>query len=423
MLLSLMLFAAIPATILEESKVPAYTLPDPLVASDGRKVDAEGWKSRRRGEVMRALETHVYGRTPDTSARQAEAVQEVREHDAAALGGKATRTQLRVWPVGRKGPFIDLLVYLPNGKGGQSPVFLGANFGGNHTAVDDPKVFLPETWVSKQWSDPARPDRASEKQRGSQSSRWQLEMLIARGYGLATFYYGDVEPDHPEGWKEGFRAALSPAGRDTVWKDGEWAGVGAWAWGLSRSLDVLSRMPSVDASRVAVIGHSRLGKASLWAGAQDGRFALVISNESGCGGAALSKRIFGETVGVISGFYKGRGFPHWFTARFATYSENEAAMPLDQHWLLATVAPRPLYVASAAEDLWADPRGEFLGAVHADPVFRLLGASGLGTEVFPEVGRAVGGSVGYHNRAGKHDVTAEDWANYLDFADRNMKAR
>lgn len=423
MLLTLALMAAIPATIQEESKVPPYTLPDPLVAADGRKVDAAGWKSARRAEVMRALEAHVYGRTPDTSAQQAAVTQEVREHDASALGGKASRTQLRVWPVGRKGPFIDLLVYLPNGREGKSPVFLGANFGGNHTAVDDPKVLLPETWVSKQWAEPSRPDRASEKLRGTQSSRWQLEMLIARGYGLATFYYGDVEPDHPEGWKEGFRAFLSPAGKDTVWKDGEWACIGAWAWGLSRTLDALARMPGVDASRVAVIGHSRLGKAALWAGAQDERFALVISNESGCGGAALSKRIFGETVGVISGFYKGRGFPHWFTARFSTYSENEAALPLDQHWLLATIAPRPLYVASAAEDLWADPRGEFLGAVHADPVFRLLGAKGLGTDAFPEVGRSVGQSVGYHNRAGKHDVTAEDWANYLDFADRNLKSR
>ncbi|MGA0132911.1 MAG: acetylxylan esterase [Opitutales bacterium] len=423
MLLPLILLAAAPAPIQEESKVPPYTLPDPLVSGAGVKVDAAGWRSGRRAEVLRALETHVYGRTPDTSALRASAVQEVREHDAGALGGKATRTQLRVWPVGRKAPFFDLLVYLPNGRGGRSPVFIGPNFGGNHTAVDDPAVLPPETWVSKQWSDPSRPARASERHRGAQSSRWQLEMLIARGYGLATFYYGDIEPDHPEGWKDGFRAALSPAGRDTVWKDGEWAAIGAWAWGLSRGLDVLARMPGVDDSRVAVIGHSRLGKAALWAGAQDERFAMVVSNDSGCGGAALSKRTFGETVGVISGFYPGRGFPHWFTRRFSTYSENEAALPLDQHWLLAAAAPRPLYVASAAEDLWADPRGEFLGALHADPVFRLLGTPGLGTDVFPEVGRPVGLSVGYHVRAGKHDVTAEDWANYLDFADRNMKAR
>jgi hypothetical protein len=266
-------------------------------------------------------------------------------------------------------------------------------------------------------------NRATEKGRGGQASRWQAEALIARGYGLATVYCGDFEPDFPEGWKQGFRAALSPAGANTVWKDGDWACIGAWAWGLSRSLDALERFPAVDAKRVAVIGHSRLGKASLWAGAQDERFALVISNESGCGGAALGKRIFGETVGIIAGAYPGRGFPHWFTARYATFAEKEHLMPIDQHHLLALVAPRALYVASAVEDRWADPKGEFLGALAADPVFRLLGQPGLGTDVYPSVGQRVGKSIGYHVRAGKHDVTLEDWQAYLDFADRVIPAK
>lgn len=207
---------------------------------------------------------------------------------------------------------------------------------------------------------------------------------------------------------------------NTVWKDGDWACIGAWAWGLSRSLDALEKIPAVDARRVAVIGHSRLGKASLWAGAQDERFALVISNESGCGGAALGKRIFGETVGVIAGVYPGRGFPHWFTARYASFAEKEHLMPIDQHHLLALVAPRPLYVASAVEDRWADPKGEFLGALAAEPVFKLLGQPGLGTATYPEVGQRIGQSIGYHVRKGKHDVTLEDWDAYLDFADRTL---
>ena len=420
----LFLAAAMPATIDDESKVPPYTLPDPLVDNAGQKVvDAKQWRESRRPEVLKLVEDNIFGRTPDTRERTKAAVSEVVETSTAALGGKATRTQLKVWPIGKSGPAFDLLLYTPNAAKGPAPVFLGLNFGGNHTTVEDPAVRLPSTWVSKQWAAIDGSNRATEKGRGGQASRWQAEALIARGYGLATVYCGDFEPDFPEGWKQGFRAALSPAGANTVWKDGDWACIGAWAWGLSRSLDALERFPAVDAKRVAVIGHSRLGKASLWAGAQDQRFAFVISNNSGCGGAALNKRIFGETVGVISGHYQGRGFPHWFTARFATFAEKEDQLPLDAHYLLALAAPRPLYVASASEDSWADPLGEFLGAVHADPVYQVLGEPGLGTKEYPSVSKSVGKTVGYHIRPGAHDILLEDWKNYADFADRVMPAK
>lgn len=417
----LFLAAAMPATIDDESKVPPYTLPDPLVDNAGHKVvDAKQWRDSRRAEVMKLVEENIFGRTPDTRERQKSAISEVVESDVGALGGKATRTQLKVWPIGKTGPAFDLLLYTPNAAKAPVPVFLGLNFGGNHTTVDDPAVRLPSTWVSKQWAAIDGSNRATAKGRGGQASRWQAETLLARGYGLATVYCGDFEPDFPEGWKQGFRAALSPDGANTAWKDGDWACIGAWAWGLSRSLDALEKLPAVDAKRVAVIGHSRLGKAALWAGAQDERFALVVSNESGCGGAALGKRIFGETVGIIAGAYPGRGFPHWFTARYATFAEHEDRMPIDQHHLLALVAPRPLYVASAVEDRWSDPKGEFLGALAAEPVFKLLGQPGLGTATYPEVGQRVGQSIGYHVRQGKHDVTLEDWEAYLDFADRTL---
>ncbi|MEY3530297.1 MAG: hypothetical protein RLZ70_1365, partial [Verrucomicrobiota bacterium] len=292
-----------------------------------------------------------------------------------------------------------------------------------HTTVSDPAVLLPSTWVSKQWAEVSSNNRATDKGRGLQASRWQAELLVSRGYGLATVYCGDFEPDHPEGWKEGIRAVYASKDPAVVRADNDWGCIGAWAWGLSRSLDALERNPAVDAKRVAVIGHSRLGKASLWAGAQDTRFAFVVSNESGCGGAALGKRIFGETVGVIAGYYKGRGFPHWFAPKYVTYAEREDRMPLDQHYVLALIAPRPLYVASAVEDRWADPKGEFLGALHAEPVFKLLGRQGMGVSEPPAVGVAVGKDLGYHNRPGKHDVTVEDWRHYLDFADRNLPAK
>ena len=164
-----------------------------------------------------------------------------------------------------------------------------------------------------------------------------------------------------------------------------------------------------------VVGHSRLGKTALWAGAGDERFAMVVSNESGCGGAALERRNFGETVRRITTV-----FPHWFCPNFAGWAGRAPEMPFDQHVLLAMTAPRPLYVASAAEDLWADPRGEFLAAVAAAPAWELFGKEGLGTADFPAPDAPVGGSIGYHVRSGAHDLLAWDWERFADFAEKAL---
>ena len=396
--------------------MPAYTLPDSLVCKDGRAVrDAAGWTGLRRAEVLELFAREVYGRTP--GGKPAGMHAELVSLDPSALGGKAVRKQIRLWfTEGFGGPSLDVLIYQPPVSGAGAtvrwPAFVGLNFFGNPSVDLDPGIELPKDWLGREKGKEAKPPT-----RGMHASRWQVETLVARGYATVTAYCGDLCPDRADGLKDSVAAPLFGTGGTEQRGEEEWGAIGVWAWGLSRILDYLESDPEIDAKRVAVHGHSRLGKAALWAGAQDERFALVISNESGCGGAALSMRDFGETVGIIN-----KSFPHWFSRRFRHYGGNELSLPVDQHGLLALIAPRALYVASASEDLWADPRGEFLALKQAEPVYALFGHPGLGVEELPAPDHPLSaGRLGYHLRTGKHDITAYDWAQYLNFADRVMK--
>ncbi|SDS92570.1 alpha/beta hydrolase family protein [Actinopolymorpha singaporensis] len=379
-------------------------LPDPLVCADGAPVlTPADWWERRRPELLAAFERHVYGRTPEGAV---EVGAQVLAEDAA-LDGRATRVETRLTfrrpAVGAAGApdsqgsqgsvAATVLTYLPASAstGSPAPVFLALNFRGNDVVENG----------SADHTEPVQPP-------------WPLAELVDRGYGVATACYQDFDPDVDD-FGNGVHPLFYAPGQNRPGEH-EWGALGAWAWGLSRILDHLREDRRVDAARVIVAGHSRLGKAAMWAAALDERFAMAVSNNSGCGGVALSRRRVGETVEAITS-----RFPHWFCPAFAAYAGREETLPVDQHELVALVAPRPAYVASAEEDTWADPYGEFLGAKYASPVYELLGAEGLAATEQPSVDRPVVPSrVGYHIRPGGHAMTDGDWARFADAADRHL---
>ena len=395
----------------DESRVINYDLPDPLVCLDGTKVvNSKLWLNKRRPEILNLFEQEVYGQSPlNPGPIRYEVVDETK----GTLGGKAIRKQVIIHlGKGAKSLEVNLLIYSPQVAKQPVPGFLTINFQGNHTVHPESAIRMPTSWVRNQ--NGIKDNMAKEKDRGGSASRWAIDEIINRGYAFTTVYYGDIDPDFHDGYENGPHGLFPPQDRSKR-KPSDWASIAGWAWGLSRCLDYLEKDSLIDGKRIAVMGHSRLGKTSLWAGASDERFAMVISNNSGCGGAAISRRRFGETVKKIN-----TSFPHWFCDNYKKYNDNEENCPVDQHMLVALSAPRPVYIASAEEDRWADPTGEFLACLNAESVYKLFGYS-FGATGKPPVNQPVHGRIGYHVRSGKHDVTAYDWEQYIDFADKYLK--
>ena len=363
------------------------------------------WKKVHRPAIMDFFLTDVYGHYPQ---KQVTPRFELLEQSDKALGGKAVRKQVAIHLDGMDTPIL-LLIYQPAGVKGKVPAFVGMNFKGNHQINIDPEIIISA-------NAPTGKDLGTDAPRGAASSRWPLEEIVGAGYAVATIYRGDVDPDFDDNFQNGIHPLFYRAGQTKPDAE-QWGTIGAWAWGLSRVMDYLEQDKSIDHKRVAVIGHSRLGKTSLWAGATDERFAIVISNDSGCGGAALSIRKVGETVAKIN-----KSFPHWFCDNYNKYNDNEEALLVDQQGLIALIAPRPVYVASATEDEWADPEGEFLSALYASPVYELYGKKGLAVSSMPKSEQpSIEGYVGYHIRTGKHDITLYDWQQYIKFANKYFK--
>ena len=400
-------FAQGPPANYDELAIPSYTLPDPLISPNEKAITTvKDWERKQRPYILKLFTDNVYGKIP---AKPAGMHFKVTETDDAALNGKAIRKQVTIYfAAGDDAPSMDLLLYLPK-TNKPVAVFVGLNFGGNHTIAAD-KAIKPARHLKKK-DQQMTDSEAIESSRGSSASRWPLEEIINKGYGVATAHYYDLEPDNKDGWKQGIRTTMKDALH--IAPDA-WSAIGAWSWGLSRIQDYLELDAAVDAGRTILIGHSRLGKTALWAGANDQRFSIVISNNSGEGGAALSRRVFGETIRNLN-----TSFPHWFIARYKSYNDHPEMLPVDQHMLLSLIAPRPLYVASAEDDKWADPKGEFLSAKNATPVYALYKLQGLTASEMPAVNTPVGEKIRYHIRTGKHDVTLYDWQQYLDFAEAN----
>jgi hypothetical protein len=391
---------------------PRPEMPNPLVMLDGTKVTTKAdWEAKRRPELKELFQHYMYGRFP---AKPEKVAAKVLFEDTKAFDGKGTLREVELTFGPPEWPKITLLVAAPNGKT-PAACFVGPNFGGNHLLTDSEKVRIPTVWVRSGYPGVVN-NKATEAGRGQQADTWPLAQAIGRGYAVATFYCGDVQPDRPNE-REGMRATLPV--REGGAPGDETATIMWWAWGCHRAVDYLVTAGDVDPKRLAVVGHSRLGKTALLAGAFDDRIAVVIPHQSGCGGAgpSRSKNPDAETVKRIN-----TSFPHWFCGHFKAFNDDVTKLPFDQNGLVALCAPRPVLMTNAELDQWANPPGQFDVLRAAAPAYELYDvAKPVVAETMPAEGKLSPERLGYFIRAGKHSMTPADWTVYMDFADRWLK--
>jgi hypothetical protein len=426
----------------DETKVGTFTLPDPLIMQNGLPVQGTNdWINMRRPEILKLYEGFIFG----NGSRWRNMIDKVADVDGHALGGLAVRKQInlefynysnRANNNPSNNLVMHVLLYTPAAATNPVPTFLCLQFSGNHTVTDDTNIVIYPVWNHKTdtLAMPTNLDRGT-------SHNWKIKETLQRGYGIAIVDYEDIEPDLADGsgWKYGVRSLYMKPGETNLAPD-DWGAISAWAWGASRVMDYLVTDKNVDAKRVIMMGHSRLGKTALWAGAQDTRFAMVIASCSGEMGAALARRDYGETVTTMCG-----GFPYQFCQNFLSYSNRIGDMPVDSHMMISLIAPRPLYLSTGTLDQWSDPRGEFEAAIAASPVYRLFGGQGVVTNLPPDCGVNGSGSIltsarlesymppppdvpimrdiGFSTHTGRHDVLPEDWDRFLDFADLHFRGK
>lgn len=374
----------------DEAKVPPYTLPDPLVLANGQRVkDARTWELQRRPEIMKLYETEIFGRVPASAPK---VTWQVTGTETGARDGTVTIKRI-AGTIGSAAdaPKIALTLYTPPAAKGRVPIVLLVNFGGGTTPAPA--------------AAPAGPPRTGEPPVAAE--------ILGRGWGYATIFYQDIQPDRKTSPDEGVIAMARPPGQAPAPDD--WGSIGAWAWGVSRTIDYLVTDPSVHPARIAVQGHSRLGKTVLWASATDPRIAATFSSCAGEMGSALSRRDWGETVDDMA-----QNFAWQFAAALQKWPGRWNEMPVDAHMLIALSAPRPVFLTGGTADQWADPVGEYLAAVAAGPVYRLLGKKDLGiADKQPPLDTPVtAGDLGFHYHTGGHTATPADWKAFLIFLDK-----
>ena len=392
----------------DESKVGPYTLPDPLVTTKGERVrDAATWTRVRRPEILRMFESIQFGKAP---GKPDKVIVDRFDTGTVALGGKAIRRQTTLYFTDdRSGPKAELLSYVPADAKGPVPLLLQISFSPNANVVDDPGIKPGEMWSRDKKRVPAPPPSAF--------GRVDVLPFLASGIGFATLYYGDIEPDFKGGIPFGIRGRYLKPGQTEPAAD-EWGAIAAWAWGLRRVMDYLETEPAIDAKRVALLGSSRLGKTVLWTGATEPRFAVIIASVSGESGAALSRRNYGETVRHMTDSTR---YDYQFAHNYQSYGQRVNELPMDGHMLVSLIAPRPLLLQTGSTDLWSDPKGEYLSAVAASPVWKLLGKDGLAVDHYPAPGEPVLSTLGYSMHEGRHGILPYDWPVFLDFLTRHLK--